>query len=158
MRKRIFLYSLLVTFVLTQVVLMKCVTWFPDIILLIVVFTGVFWGGVEGLGVGFAAGFLRGCFSIGTLPVDILVFSAVGVISWLLAKMFYHQNPVVQIVITIVALLIVVISHTVYLNVISGNNVSLPLVLLASRMSLTVTVFISPVVFSFLKGLVGVKE
>ena len=158
MKTRIYLYVLLIVSVMVQAVLLKHVAWFPDIILLVVVFTGIFRGGIEGLELGLVAGFFRGCFSVGTLPLDILLFPAVGAISSMSTRMFYRQNPATQIFTTMVAAITVVIAHTLYLNMTGGNDVGIPFVFLASWKCLAVTVFVSPFVFAFLKELLRLEE
>lgn len=158
MKTRLSLYILLVLFVFTQIVLMKYVPWFPDIILLIVVFTGIFRGSVEGAALGLAAGFFRGCFSVDTLVLDIFLFPVVGVMSSVMAGRFYRQNPAAQMLITAGAILGVAVSHILYLNFISSNDASVFLVILTSWKCLVTTVFISPFLFALLKKTLRLKE
>jgi len=144
---------LLVVCVLVQVILMRDAAWFPDIILIMVVFTGIFRGGTEALALGIVAGLLRGSFSVGTLPLDILIFPLVGVMSAALARMFYRQNPAIQVLITSAALAAVVAAHTLYLNVVSGNDVALSFVFMNSLWTLALTVILSPLIFLMLRPL-----
>ncbi len=155
---RILLYGLLILFVFVQIVLKKYISWVPDIILLMVVFTGVFRGSVEGAGLGLVAGFFRGCFSAGTFALDIFLFPAVGLVSSLLGGMFYRQNPVAQMFTTAVAILIVTASHTLYLNFVYGNDVGVFPVIMASWKCLITTVCVSPFFFAFLKKTLRLKE
>ncbi len=158
MRTRVYLYSLLIVSVGVQVILMRRIVWFPDLILLMVIFTAIFRGGIEGAGFGLAAGFLRGCFSVGTLPLDIFLFPAVGAISARLTRMFYRQNPAAQVFTTVIAALIVVAAHTLYLNVTAGNDVKISFAFLSSWRSVIVTVLVSPFAFAFLKTLLRLEE
>jgi rod shape-determining protein MreD len=158
MKTRLYLYGLLIISVAIQAVLVKRTVWFPDMILLMVVFAGVFRGGIEGLEFGLAAGLLRGCFSVGTLPLDIFLFPAVGAISAGLTRMFYRQNPAAQIFTTVIAVFIVVVAHTLYLNITGGNDVEIPFVFRASWKHLAVTVLVSPFVFAFLKESLRLEE
>ncbi|NQT32565.1 MAG: hypothetical protein HQ594_02695 [Candidatus Omnitrophica bacterium] len=157
-KTRIYLYSLLIISVLMQIVLMRHLNWFPDIILLMAVFTGIFMGPGQGAVFGSIAGLLRGTFSAGTVVLDIFLFSLLGVMSSLLAKKFYRQNPVFQIAVTMAASFIVVAVHTLYLNFVSGNDLTVPFVILSSRMHLAVTVLISPFVFILLKKILRLEE
>ena len=103
MAKRFYLYGLLLVFVFLQVILMKHVSWFPDIILLMVVFAGVFRGAFEGVCAGFIAGFLRGSFSVDTFLLDMFLFAAVGLLSSVMGKMLYRQHSFAQILVTSVS-------------------------------------------------------
>ena len=158
MKIRLSLYVLLVSFVFIQIVLMKYAPWFPDIILLMVVFTGIFRGSAEGAALGLAAGFFRGCFSVGTIAPDIFLFPAVGAMSSELAGRFYRHNAAAQMLITAGSILTVVVSHTLYLNFTSGNDASVFFVILTSWKYLATTVFISPFLFAFLKKTLRLKE
>ncbi|MFH1552635.1 MAG: rod shape-determining protein MreD [Candidatus Omnitrophota bacterium] len=157
-KKRVFLYGLLMFSVLAQVILMKRVAWFPDIILLMVVFAGIFRGGIEAAVLGLVAGLLRGLFSPETLPIDIFIFPAVGVISSVMTRMFYRQNPAAQIFTTTIAVTLVVALQTLYLNATSGSDIGVHIVLLKSWKPIVVTVVISPFVFTFLKELLRLEE
>jgi len=158
MKNRVHLYILLVISVLVQVVLMKHAVWVPDIILIMVVFAGIFLGVAEGLGFGLAAGFLRGCFSVQTFPLDIFLFPIIGLISAMLARMFYRQNPAAQVFITMVALAVVVTAHTLYLNAVACNDVGLGHVFLMSWRPFLVTVLVSPPAFLALQKVGSVKS
>lgn len=158
MKKRFYLYALLVLFVSAQVVLMKRLTWVPDIILLMVVFTGIFRGALEGASLGLLAGFLRGGFSVDTFGLDIFLFPLIGAASSVLGGMFYRHKPLAQIFITSVAAVTVVTAHTIYLNFLSGNDVGLISAMLKSWKVLAATILLSPFFFAFLKGLLKFEE
>jgi hypothetical protein len=72
--------------------------------------------------------------------------------SAVLSRMFYRQNPAVQLSVTAAALLVVVAAHTSYLNLLSGNDIALMHVLSGSWVSLLLTIVISPLVFISLQG------
>lgn len=158
MKKQFYVYALLLVFVIAQIFFVKRLSWFPDLILLMVVFVGIFGGGARGAWVGLIAGFLRGCFSPETFPVDIVIFPAVGLISSAMASRIYRQNPVAQVFISAIAVVIVVVAHTVYLNIVSGNDIGIPLVFMKSWKTLVSTVFCSPLMFAFLDGVLRPEE
>ena len=140
-----------------QVILMRHYAWFPDMILLMVVFTGFFRGSRAGALFGLFAGILRGYFSIDTFQIDILIFPAVGAISSLLGKEFYRQNFIVQVFAVMVAAIFVMAAQTLYLNVISDNDIGVPFVVVASGRSFMVTIFISPLLFTGLRKLLRLR-
>lgn len=158
MKKSIYLYIFLAAFLIAQLALSKRILIFPDLVLIIVVFAGVFLDRSEALAFSLSAGFLRGCFSPETLPVDILLFPAVALLSSVLTKMFYRQNPAAQVFLTMTAALIVVSAHTLFLNMITGNSIGISSALLSSWKSLLVTILASPFIFAFLKGLLKLEE
>ena len=158
MKKRLYLYGILVFAVFLQTYAMKYLGIFPDVILLVVVFTGIFSGVSEGAILGLVAGFLRGSFSPSTLGVDIFLFPAIGAVSSLLSRLFYRQNPTVQMFTALVAFFLVVFVHTVYLNNLSGNEVSVVAMLLGSWKQLLLTIITVPFMFAGLRAVLGFKE
>ncbi len=158
MDTRKYLYSLLVSSVLIQVTATKYFACFPDLIIAAVVFTGIFYGLGRGFELGLAAGILRGIFSAETISVDVLILPAVGMISALLARMVYRHNPFVQLVITFVAVFMTVLFHTVYLNLIYGNDLNYLSVFAKSWRPIAATVFFSPFLFAFLKRSLKVES
>ncbi|MGB2600483.1 MAG: rod shape-determining protein MreD [Candidatus Omnitrophota bacterium] len=157
-KQRLYLYGLLFVALLAQVSFMGRAAWCPDLILLVVVFTGIFWGAKEGFTLGLVAGFLRGCFSPNMFPLDIILFSAVGAASAVMAKMFYRQNPSAQMFTAAVATLAVILAHTLYQNALSGNDIELSLVIYSSRRTLISTVFVAPLLFVPLQGWLKLEE
>lgn len=153
MRERLLIFCLIIISVFIQVVLAKYTRWTPDLILLMVIFTGVFRSPREAVTFGILAGFLRGIFSVGTFPVDILLFPILGAASFMLAEMFYRENLFTQIFITSLALFALAAAHISYFNIISGNDIRIPLVFLASWRTFFTTIIISPFIFHFLKNL-----
>ncbi|MFH1878770.1 MAG: hypothetical protein ABH883_08195 [Candidatus Omnitrophota bacterium] len=158
MKSIIRLYLILVLCVFIQTVLVRRSSWFPDIILLAVVFSGIFAGGLRCLFFSFVAGLFRGALSSGTLFLDIIIFPFVAIVSSLLSKMFYRQNPAVQVLIAMAAVFVVVVAQTLYLNIVNENNLEISAVLMESWKPLMVTVFISPLFFSFVKLALGMED
>lgn len=152
MKKNFSIYALLFIALLFQIQFAEYNAWFPDLMLLIVVFTGIFRGVTAGAQIGLAAGLLRGIFSIHTLPLDICLFPAVGMASSMMARMFYRQNVLVQVFITAAAVLSSIASHTFYLNVISGNDLAIPLVIAKSWRVIIITITLAPPIFLTLRG------
>jgi len=147
MTKKINLLIFLLCCVFIQIFLMRNIVWFPDIILLAVVFTGIFFEIGYAVWFGFIAGFLRGCFSVETLPLDVFLFPLCGMSSFVLASKFYKYNPLVQIVITILAMSIVILGHTVYFDVINARPIAFLLPFAVNWKMLSATVLFSPIFF-----------
>ena len=159
MNKRIRLYGLLLVVTLIQIVCMKHTSFFPDLMLLMVVFMGIFQGHVEGIKFGFLAGFLRGTLSVYTLPVDIFLFPMIGALSAIMAERAYRQNPVVEIIITTISVFIVVFFHAFCLKIVSANEfVGAWGVFTGSFRALIVTIALSPPFFFFLRGMTAQEE
>mgnify|MGYP006306368349 CR=1 FL=1 len=146
-RRRTTLFALLVICFAVQAFAMKRTGVFPDLVLLVVVFTGIFFGSREAVAFGLIAGFMRGAFSVDTMGVDILVFPLVGALSSMLGGMVYHQNPAAQMLAVSASIVVVIAAHTGYLNMISGNNASLLHVFYASWKTIALTVAVSPFFF-----------
>jgi rod shape-determining protein MreD len=153
MRTRATLFIVLVTSVVAQVSFMRHTEAFPDIVLLVVVFTGIFRGRAEALAIGFLAGVLRGCFSVDTMAVDIFIFPLVGAFSSMLGGMVYRQNLAVQMFTVIAAIILLVTAHTAYLDLLAGGDIGIFSVFLRSWKALSVTVVAAPFFFAFLKWL-----
>lgn len=158
MRKHLYLYLLLIAAVFVQTAAMKYRVPFPDLVLLVVIFTGIFLGRIEGAEVGFFGGLLRGCFSVGTLPADVILFPLVGVGSYVLAKMLYRQNPLAQAFTVAVFYATVVAVHIFYLNAASGNDLSVLSVLAGSWVQMLLTVAVAPAVFMFFRKALRLTE
>jgi rod shape-determining protein MreD len=153
MIKRLTLYTLLILAVATQLLLMTRTPWVPDLILIMVVFAGIFMGALEGLFAGLAAGLIRGLFSVDTLPIDILLFPAVGVFSSVLSNLFYRQNFANQVFLTFVALATVITVHTVYFNCAAANDINIFSAFFRSWRMVLVPLLFSPFVFDALRML-----
>lgn len=153
MNKRLTLYALFILAVALQLLLMTRIPWIPDIVLIMVVFAGIFRGPIEGLFVGLAAGVIRGLFSVDSLPVDVFLFPAVGVLVSALSNLFYRQNVANQMLLMMIALVAVITVHTAYFNHISENDLNVLEVLAKSWSVVLLTLFTSPFVFSYLNFL-----
>ncbi|MFH1665768.1 MAG: hypothetical protein ABIA77_06460 [Candidatus Omnitrophota bacterium] len=158
MKRYFYLYVTLCVCVIIQAVSKKYVIWSPDIVLVMVVFYGIFFGELKGAVFGGVAGFFRGCFSVDTACVDIFIFSAVGIFSSVLSRMFYRHNPVAQFFITVSALCAVLTAHTFFLSMVSGNDIRVFPVIGDSWRTIAVTAAVSPVLFVFFKALLRVEE
>ncbi len=158
MKQRAILYILLFAFFFLQVSFMGRVNWFPDLVLLIVIFTGMFRGSAEGGLMGLAAGFLRGCFSVNTFVLDLFLFPVVGLVSSVMPRLFYRQNAAAQVFVVLLALLAVVNAHALYMNSVWGNDVSLPAVIFNSRGVFAGTLIAAPLLFAFLKRILHVED
>ncbi|MBD3380365.1 MAG: hypothetical protein GF408_07900 [Candidatus Omnitrophica bacterium] len=124
--------------------------WFPDLVLIAVVFAGIVGGKIEGMVTGLAAGLLRGCFSPETFYADLFIFPAVGFASSVLAGKLFRFNPLVQMLLTVLMLFIVVTVHTSYIHSASGEGAAIASVLGKSWRVVVATAFASPIVFGVL--------
>jgi len=123
-----------------------------------VVFVSIFRGSIEGARFGLVAGFLRGCFSVGTFPVDIFLFPVVGMISSLFPKMVYRDKPVAQVFISVAAIFFVIAVHVIYINLASSSNVGIPFIFLNSWRTITATIVTAPILFAVLRVVLNVQE
>ncbi|MDP8298975.1 MAG: rod shape-determining protein MreD [Candidatus Tantalella remota] len=158
MKRYLYLLVALVISVMLQVAFVGHLGWMPDLILLVVVFVGIFAGPFTGAVTGLVAGVLRGFFSPETFVVDIFLFPGLGAAAAMVSTLFYKQNPAAQIFITALGVFAVVSVHTLFLNFLSGNDVSIYFVLTGSWKPLVVTVFVSPFVFILLKEFMYPEE
>ena len=159
MNKRTHLYGILFIATLLQTACMRYTPYFPDLMLLMVVFAGIFLGRGEGIRIGFIAGFLRGCLSVYTLPVDIFLFRIIGALSDILAERFYRQNPVIEMFVAAFALFFVIAFHAFYMKILAGNEfIGVWSVFLGSLRAIIITVAFSPVFFHFLRGFTPQEE
>lgn len=140
-------FAILIISVFIQVVLMKDVKNFPDIILLTVVFTGIFLDLRSTVIIGFIAGFFRACFSVNPFWLDMFVFLTLGPITFMLSNMLNRYNPVIQMFITAAALLWIFSFQMFFLNV-TNNGLSLFSVLFSQWKALAATIFVSPLYFA----------
>ena len=155
MKNRTTLYLILMVCVIAQAAAMRRTHWFPDIVLLVVVFAGTFEGWREAIMIGLAAGFLRGSMSLNTFFLDIFLFPAVGIISSTSARMFYRNNPLTQIFAVSVSILVVITSQCLYLNALSANDINPFFVLGKSWQNVLATIITAPLFFAMLKQVIG---
>jgi len=150
MKKYLILYTLLLISFFIQICFMRYAVWFPDLVLLIVVFTAIFHGVTSGVLMGLAAGFLKGVFSSYMFPLEIVLFPAVAIGAFMMARMLYRQSPIAQMLIATLAIFSVTALQVLYLNTISGNDLGLTAALANSWRAIIVTVMITPFVFYLL--------
>ncbi|MFA5085855.1 MAG: hypothetical protein WC482_05780 [Candidatus Omnitrophota bacterium] len=153
MTKRLTLYALFILAIALQLLLMTRIPWIPDIVLIMVVFAGIFRGPIEGLFAGLVAGVIRGLFSVDSLPVDVFLFPAVGVLVSALSNLFYRQNVANQMLLMLTAIVTVIAVHTSYFNHVSGNDISVLDVLAKSWNVVLLTFVASPFIFAYLRFL-----
>lgn len=150
MKKILILYGLLLISFFIQICSIRYALWLPDLVLLIVVFTAVFHGVTTGVLMGLAAGFLKGVFSTYMFPLEIVLFPAVAIGSFMMARMLYRQSPVAQMIITAFAVFSVTALQAFYLNAISGNCLGLSSALANSWRAIIITIMITPFIFYLL--------
>lgn len=153
MRYFLRLYLLLSFSVIVQMSFMNRFIWFPDFILLMVVFVGIFRNSGEGAIFGLVAGILRGVFSLSTLSVDIFIFPIIGSFCWIISGMFYRKSPIGQMFTVFIALVFIITCHILFINFTNTSNVSLIKVIISDWRQLIVTTFFSPIFFIFLNRL-----
>lgn len=80
----------------------------PDILLLFVIFFGLFLGPARGLESGLVAGFLEDIFTVDIFWVNTLIFGTVGFLAGVLKMKFYKESKMTQLLlvfaVTIVAM------------------------------------------------------
>ncbi|MBD3426194.1 MAG: hypothetical protein GF409_03065 [Candidatus Omnitrophica bacterium] len=157
-KQRLYLYAVLLVAVLLQVRYTGTLIWFPDLILLVVVYTGIFWGAREAFSIGLFAGLVRGCFSPYTFGLDLVLFPVIGALVSGLARMFYRQNPATQLLTAAVAALSVILAHTFYLNAVTANPIRIRHVIHGSQWALISTIFLAPLLFILLQAWLGLEE
>ncbi|MDD4956676.1 MAG: LytS/YhcK type 5TM receptor domain-containing protein [Candidatus Omnitrophica bacterium] len=158
MRKNIYFIVILLFALALQTVSLKSLRWFPDIVLLMVVFAGIFGGSVEGFVVGLIAGFFRGCFSVETMALDMVLFPVVGLIASMLSRTIYAHNPLAQEITAVVAVLTVLTAHALYLGIPGEPGPGLSGMMLSYWRPVLATVIVSPVVLGMLKELLEFEE
>ena len=158
MKKHIWVYAVLVFSLSLQLSVLRNIRLLPDLALLVVVFTGIFFGPLEGVALGALAGFLRGCFSPGTMALNVALFPAVGYISSVISAMFYKKNPLFHVVCVLVGVLFIVSVQILYFNSMHAAEMTLRDVLLHNRIRLALTVLSAPLVFGALSWLMGLEE
>ncbi|MFH1395360.1 MAG: hypothetical protein ABIH09_04305 [Candidatus Omnitrophota bacterium] len=158
MKKNLALYISMLSCIFVQVFLMRRVLWFPDIILLMVVFAGIFLDVFDAVIFGITAGFFSACFSVDMMIPGIIIFPISALASALLAKMFYKQNFAVQSLISFAVIILVIGLQTCYFNVVLHNTLELVLPVSANWKQVVVTVLFSPIFFMFLKIVLRIKE
>ena len=145
---KIYIYLFLV--VALQVSLMSRIRVFPDLIILLVVYSGIFYDLKNVLLISFVAGFLRGVFSPETMSIDLVIFSVLGSISYGLGKLFTRNNPAGGVIISSVMVLFLLFFHTVILNAVNQNNISISFVFVEHWRMVLLSAISYPVVYFIL--------
>jgi len=158
MREKLNLLIFLLGCVFVQIFLGRNFSFFPEIIVLTVVFAGIFFGANFAAWFGAIAGFLRGCFSSGPLFLDVFLFFAIGIISSFLANKFYRYSPVVQALIAALATFVIILGHTLYFNFVCGSSVNILSLAAENWKMVGITIFFSPIFFAGVKKIVKIQE
>ena len=128
MKNDIKIYIFLFLVVAVQVSLMSRIRVFPDLIVVFVVYSSVFYDLKNVLLISFAAGFLRGVFSFETISIDLVIFPVIGGVSYGIGKLFTRNNPVGGVIISSIMVLFLLFFHTIMLNAVNQNNISISFV------------------------------
>jgi len=154
MREKINLLILLLGCVFVQIFLRRNFLFFPDIIVLAVVFAGIFFGANFGAWFGFTAGFLRGCFSCAPLFLDAFLFLVIGIVSSFFANKFYRYSPVVQAFISALAMFVLILGHVLYFNFVRGSSVNIFSLAAENWKMIGLTILFAPIFFVGIKKIV----
>ncbi|MFH1836485.1 MAG: rod shape-determining protein MreD [Candidatus Omnitrophota bacterium] len=158
MKKLAFIYFLLLLSVVFQIQLAGKTAWMPDIILLMIVFEGIFRAGKEAVIFAFIAGLIRGSLSFGTFPVDIFMFPVIGALGFFEGRIFYRHNPIAQALITAVAACLVMFVHTVYLTASDADSIGPFIIFIHNWRTLAGTVAAAPIFFFLMSKLFRLEE
>ena len=158
MRKTLLLFLILVVSVAIQAAFLSHFVWAPDIVLIIVLFAGIFLRLQTGLWVALAAGFLRGCFSPDALFLNMMMFPLLAVSAGAFAGAFYKHDPGIQLFTVAMATVIMILAHTFYVSRMADNAVNLSYLLRVNIWHIATTVIISPLIFLLLKIPIKMKE
>jgi len=152
-RKILYICALLVAVFMIQGSFTGRSRWFPDLVLLVVIFTAVFNGVFGALAFGLAAGILRGLLSVHTFSADIIIFPVLGAAAAILSKTFYRQSPIMNMLVAGISICLLMIVHTLYFAAIFGDCPGLHVVLAGSWRVIVSTILVSPLVFLTIRGL-----
>jgi cell shape-determining protein MreD len=134
-------------FTASQVFFASRIKNFPDLIVILVVYAGIFYELKNVLIFACLAGVLRGVFSPETISGDIFVFPMLGGMAYAVGKLFNRNNPAGGILITVIGLLFVMLAHTLMLNSLNNNNVSVFYVIAVNWKSLLLSAVTYPLMF-----------
>lgn len=158
MKKIVPVYLLLIVAVILQVSAAGRMSWMPDIILLMVVFEGMFRSGPEAVVFALVAGLVRGSLSFGTFSADIFTFPVIGAMGFLEGRIFYRYNPVAQILITTIAVCLVVFVHVLCLRTSEGYSAGFFTVLAYSWKPIMATIVSAPGLFFLLSRMFHLED
>ncbi|MDP8259283.1 MAG: rod shape-determining protein MreD [Candidatus Aadella gelida] len=158
MKKIIQVYLLLIIAFILQVSAAGQISWMPDLILLMVVFEGMFRSGPEAVVFALVAGAIRGSLSFGTFSADIFTFPIIGAMGFLEGRIFYRYNPVAQVLITTIAVCLVVFIHVLCLKTSEGRCAGFFTVLTYNWKPLLVTIVSAPGLFFLLSRMFHLED
>ncbi|MBD3296607.1 MAG: hypothetical protein GF392_04500 [Candidatus Omnitrophica bacterium] len=139
-------------------VFMKDLPWAPDLLLLIVVFAGIFRKLPEAVAAGLAVGALKACFQTVPVMVNLFLFPAAAMISAMFSKMFFRGNPIIHFVCTACAYVFILWGQTFYMKGVHGSYISTGTILSYMWPNIAVTSLLAPILFHVLKGLSAVED
>jgi rod shape-determining protein MreD len=152
------LYVLLIVAILIQTQFALFSMWIPDLILLLVVFTGIFFKKSESLVFAAIAGVLRGLFSVDLLSVDMVVFPVTAMISNAISRSFYRLSPFVHLTIAVIAVFVVKLFHVLFYKSMPGTAVEILPFFWGGRRSIITTILFAPILFSFLEKALKMED
>lgn len=158
MKNRLALYITLIISVAAQLLALKYFRVFPDLALMIAVFSGMFFGPFEGVVVGLFSGFLRSCFSSGTMAVDMVTFSLSAYASSIFSLMFYKRNLLFHVVSVMASAFLVFFAQALYLRYLYGVDISLASVLTETRGQVFLSALTAPFIFPIWALILRVEE
>ncbi len=158
MRKKLNLFIFLLGCIFVQIFLGRNFSFFPEVIVLTVVFAGIFFGANFAAWFGAIAGFLRGCFSCAPLFLDVFLFFAIGILSSFLANKFYKYSPAVQAFISALAMFVIILGHTLYFNFVCGSSVNILSLAAENWKMIGITILFSPIFFIGIEKIVKIRK
>ncbi|KJJ85934.1 membrane protein [Candidatus Omnitrophus magneticus] len=127
-----------------------CIGFLPDIPLLIIIFLSIFHGIIPALYAGLLVGIINGVLSLYFLNVNVAIYPIVACITAFLAEILYKQQAFVQAALTLLALLIIYLCQSIYLDFHLNNKFNIWIIFSANWRVIITTVFFAPYFFQFL--------
>ena len=122
----------------------------PELLLLSVVFFGLYKRGGWGFITGIAAGGLKGIFSLSRVGTNLIIFAIVGLLIDYNRDKLYAENPPTQVFLSFIAALLAGVGHYVLTSLFEGTSLCLSMSLRLIFFIAFYTAAISPVVFFIL--------
>jgi rod shape-determining protein MreD len=158
MKQRIILALLLLVAWVVQMVFLKGLPWAPDLLLLMVVFAGIFREFPEAVAAGLVVGALKGFIQTVPVVVNLLLFPVAGMISAMFSKMFFRGNPVIHFIATACAYVFILWGQTSYMKGVHGSYISTGTILSYMWPNIAITSLLAPVLFYLVRGLSAVED
>ena len=146
-KKQILFILLFAASLLFQVAVTKYFSNFPDLSLLVIVFGGIYFFGIEIIFLVVIVSFIRGFFSQETLVVDVFLMPCVCLVSYFFSKMFNRENIFFQALITVISFIMIIAAHILYFNISTGNYLSVMTFIVGSWKKIFLTSLMAPIVF-----------